>query len=123
MEAVIHADLFAFGRAPIGCANVASLPLARGMSRRIGSAFDRCIARMIVRQLLTESVVSRWPELCLVTPSTRRARDDRYGDDTMPPDIGDVRLARPRTGVAAFLELRGRGHRPVRPRPRCSRHA
>ena len=92
---------FAFGLIlMIGCANVASLLLARGVSRQkeIGVRLSLGASRpQIVRQLLTESLVLALAAAALGYAISRIILESIVWGvmSTMPPDIGDVRLMVP----------------------------
>jgi predicted permease len=94
----------------IGCANVASLLLARGVSRQqeIGVRLSLGASRtQIVRQLLIESLVLALMAAVLGYGVSRLILEVTIYSvlTTMPPDIGDVRLLVPAGDwrVAAFL--------------------
>jgi predicted permease len=103
MEAVlIFTPLFAsFGLILlIGCANVASLLLARAVSRQreVGVRLSLGASRaQIVRQLLTESVILALIAAALGYGISRLILETTISAvmSTMPPDIGDVRLLVP----------------------------
>jgi predicted permease len=103
MEAVlIFTPLFAsFGLILlIGCANVASLLLARAVSRQkeVGVRLSLGASRgQIVRQLLAESVVLALAAAVLGYGISRLILETTIWAvlSTMPPDIGDVRLLVP----------------------------
>ena len=103
MEAVlIFTPLFAsFGLILlIGCANVASLLLARAVARQkeVGVRLSLGASRaQIVRQLLTESVILSLMAAALGYGISRLILETTIWAvmTTMPPDIGDVRLLVP----------------------------
>jgi predicted permease len=103
MEAVIiFTPLFAsFGLILlIGCANVASLLLARAVSRQkeVGVRLSLGASRgQVVRQLLTESVILALVAAVLGYGISRLILETTIWAvlTTMPPDIGDVRLLVP----------------------------
>jgi predicted permease len=113
LEAVaIFTPLFvAFGLIlMIGCANVASLLLARGVSRQqeIGVRLSLGASRaQIVRQLLIEGLVLALIAAALGYVVSRLILEVTVYSvlTTMPPDIGDVRLRVPQADwrVAVFL--------------------
>src|SRR5688500_8893166 len=84
----------------IGCANVASLLLARAVSRQkeVGVRLSLGASRVqIVRQLLTESVILALMAAVLGYGISRLILETTIWAvmSTMPPDIGDVRLLVP----------------------------
>src|SRR5688572_4799086 len=84
----------------IGCANVASLLLARAVSRQkeVGVRLSLGASRaQIVRQLLTESVILALMAAVLGYGISRLILETTIWAvmSTMPPDIGDVRLLVP----------------------------
>jgi predicted permease len=115
MEAVIiFTPLFAsFGLILlIGCANVASLLLARAVSRQkeVGVRLSLGASRgQIVRQLLVESVILALAAAVVGYGVSRLILETtiRAVITTMPPDIGDVRLLVPEGDwrVGVFLAV------------------